>query len=303
VTPSVEELLGLRGRVALVTGAGNGIARAAALQLATAGCDVAVVDLDKEAADRTVEEIRDRGRRAVAVAKDLTDPMAPREMVEEAVAELGPISVAVNVCGGTAGVNKPFLDLDVADFQRPLTLNLQSTFLSCQAEAIAMVRHHRRGAIVNVGSTSGVTSAPNLAAYGAANAGVIHFTKTAAVELAPYGIRVNCVVPGTHWTKLTRINATSPESSPQVRAFFDQAGAATPLGRLGEPEETAGVAVFLASDLSAYMTGHSVVSDGGITHTTARPAFGGPLVPAAIRPFLETASEDGTDGTREEPGD
>lgn len=280
------ELFGLEGKVALVTGAGNGIARATALQLASVGCDVAVVDLDREAAERTAAEVTDLGRKAVAIAKDLTDATAPGEMVAEAVDALGPLSVAVNVCGGTAGVNKPFLDLTVEDWQKPMRLNLESTMLSCQAEATAMIKHGRQGAIVNVGSSSGVTAAPNLAAYGAANAGVIHFTKTAAIELAAYGVRVNCLVPGTHWTALTRHRATSPDSPPAVREFFDHAGRATPLGRLGEADETAGVALFLASSLSAYMTGHSVVSDGGILHTTARPAFGGAQIPEAIRPYV-----------------
>jgi NAD(P)-dependent dehydrogenase (short-subunit alcohol dehydrogenase family) len=289
---SLSSLLGLDGSVALVTGAGNGIARATALDLASAGCDVAIVDLDLGAARRTAAKIEQLGQRAVAIAKDLTDPDAPREMVDEAVAALGPLSVAVNVCGGTAGVNKPFLDLDLEEWRRPLDLNLTSTFLSCQAEAIAMVRDGRRGAIVNVGSSSGVASAPNLAAYGAANAAVIHFTKTAAVELAPYGIRVNCLVPGTHWAAKTRELATSPSSPPNVREFFLQAGRATPLGRLGEPEDTAGVALFLASSLSSYMTGHAVVSDGGILHTTARPAFGGEKVPDAIREYVEIDPKD-----------
>lgn len=282
------ELLGLDGAVALVTGAGNGIARATALQLALLGSNVAVVDLDGDAAEETALEIRELGRKAIAISKDLTDPSAPREMVEEAIATLGPLTVAVNVCGGTAGVNKPFLDLSLDEWQQPMDLNLVSTFLSCQAEAIAMIKHGVKGSIVNVGSTSGITSAPNLASYGAANAGVIHFTKTAAVELAPYGIRLNCLVPGTHWTAKTRERATSPDSSPQVRAFFEEAGKATPLGRLGEADQTAGVALFLSSALSSYMTGHAVVSDGGILHTTARPAFGGALVPEAIRDYVGT---------------
>lgn len=283
------DLAGLEGRVAVVTGGGNGIARQVCLQLAAFGCDVAVVDVDEEAAQRTAEEVRGAGRRAVGLAHDLTDHASPGLMVAEAVEALGPISVAVNVCGGTAGVNKSFLDLTAEEWQKPLELNLVSTFLSVQAEAIAMVKHGQKGSIVTVGSTSGVTSAPNLAAYGAANAGVIHFTKTAAVELAPYGVRVNCVVPGTHWAARTRELATSPDSPPHVREFFVKAGEAAPLGRLGEPEDTAGVAVFLASQMSSYMTGHSVVSDGGILHTTARPAFGGPQVPEAIRQYVEQA--------------
>jgi NAD(P)-dependent dehydrogenase (short-subunit alcohol dehydrogenase family) len=254
--------------------------------LARSGADVAVVDIDLEAAELTVEAVRAMGRNAIAIAKDLRDPAAPSEMVTEAVAALGGIDIAINVCGGTAGVNKPFLDLTVEEWHKPLGLNLDSTFLSCQAEAIAMIRAGAGGAIVNVASTSGVTSAPNLAGYGAANAGVIHFTSTAAVELAPYGVRVNCLVPGTHWTKLTRERATSPDSPQAVRDFFRIAGDATPMGRLGEADDTAGVAVFLASRMSAYMTGHAVVSDGGILHTTARPAFGGAAVPEAIKDFV-----------------
>jgi 2-deoxy-D-gluconate 3-dehydrogenase len=286
----MSDVLGLSGRVALVTGAGNGIARAAALMLADAGCDVAVVDIDQDAAEDTATAVRQTGRSAVAICADLRQPDAPARMVADAVDALGPISVAINVCGGTAGVNKPFLDMTIDEWHQPLGLNLDSTFLSCQAEAIAMIRAGLDGTIVNVASTSGVTSAPNLAGYGAANAGVIHFTTTAAVELAPYGVRVNCVVPGTHWTKLTRERATNPDSPQAVRDFFDVAGKAAPLGRLGEPEDTAGVVVFLASGLSAYMTGHAVVSDGGILHTTARPAFGGQSVPEAIRDFVPQGS-------------
>ncbi|WP_296606575.1 SDR family oxidoreductase, partial [Nocardioides sp.] len=165
-------------------------------------------------------------------------------------------------------------------------LNLDSTFLSVQAEAIAMIRSGRGGSVVNVGSTSGITAAPNIAPYGAANAGVIHLTKTAAIELASYGVRVNCLVPGTHWTVGTRAHMNNPDAPASVREFFARSAAATPLGDLGEPDQTAGVALFLASDLSSYMTGHSVISDGGILHTTARPAFGGGTVPDAIKEYV-----------------
>ncbi|MET7896523.1 SDR family NAD(P)-dependent oxidoreductase [Streptomyces mirabilis] len=283
----LTDLLGLAGRTALVTGAGSGIARATAHRLADAGCDVAVVDLDVAAAERTVAEMTAKGRKAVAVQADVTNPAAPAAMVRRAVEALGPISVAVNVAGGTAGVNKSFLDLTLDEWHRPMALNLDSTFLSVQAEAIAMVRAGLPGTIVNVGSTSGVTGAPNLSPYGAANAGVIHFTKTAALELAPYRIRVNCLIPGTHWTTGTRAHMNNPEAPTSVREFFAKSAAATPLGDLGEPEQTAGVALFLASNLSSYVTGTSVVSDGGILHTTARPAFGGGTVPEAIRDHVD----------------
>lgn len=287
MSAALSALLGLDGKVALVTGAGNGIARATALDLADAGCDVAVVDRDPDAAERTVAEVTAKGRRAVAIQADVTDPAAPAAMVDQAVGLLGPISVAVNVAGGTAGVTKSFLDISIDEWHKPLALNLDSTFLSVQAEAIAMVKAGLRGTIVNVGSSSGVTAAPNLSPYGAANAGVIHFTKTAALELAPYGIRVNCLIPGTHWTVGTRGHMNNPDAPATVREFFAKSAAATPLGDLGEPEQTAGVALFLASALSSYMTGNSVISDGGILHTTARPTFGGGTVPEAIKHYVE----------------
>ena len=145
---------------------------------------------------------------------------------------------------------------------------------------------------MTVSSSSGMTSAPNLAAYGASKAAVIQLTRTMAVELAPYGVRVNCLVPGTHWTAGTRSHADNPESPPEVRDFFAKAAAATPLARLGEAEETAGVAFFLASELSSYLTGHHVVSDGGVLHTTARPAFGTSSHPAAVRDILAARTED-----------
>lgn len=287
---SLEDLVGLEGKVALVTGAAAGIARETALRLAAAGCDVAVVDIDAEGAEACAQEIRALGRRAVAIHGDLTDHATPHRMVAEAIEALGPIQVAVNVPGGTAGVNKSFLDVSAEELQRVLEFNLVATFLSCQAEAIAMVKHGVQGVIVNVASTSGMTASPNLSPYGASKAAVVHFTKTAAVELAPYGIRVNCLVPGTHWTKITKKLGQGPESTPQHREFFAKAAQATPLGRLGEPGETAGVALFLASDLSSYMTGHSVVSDGGVLHTTARPALGGTKVPDALRDYIDQDS-------------
>ena len=268
------ELLGLTGAVAVVTGGGGGIPRATALALAKAGADLAVVDLAEEFAQQTAKEIEALGRRAVAIRADVRVPEDVRSMVETARAELGPITVAVNGVGSLgAATPKSFLDYTLEEWRGPIELNLTSAMLCTQAEAIAMVRDGVRGAIVNFASTSGVTSAPSVSHYGAANAGVVHLTASAAMELAPYGIRVNCVVPGTHLIDRTgRETATS--SRPGQAEFLRRAGEAVPLGRLGLAEETAGVAVFLASNLSAYMTGHSVVSDGGLLHTTRRPPVG-----------------------------
>jgi NAD(P)-dependent dehydrogenase (short-subunit alcohol dehydrogenase family) len=278
-----KELLGLEDAVAIVTGGGSGIAKATALLLARAGAHVAVVDINDEAAAATVSEITAQGdRRAIALHADATNRDDVHRMVDDAIQSLGPITVAINVVGNFNTPPKPFLDYTLEEWNDAFTMQLNTTLFCMQAEAVAMVRHHMPGRIVNFGSSSGVVGAPNISHYGAANAGVIHFTKSAAMELAPFGVRVNCVVPGTHWTERSRRSYEDPNTPAAQKEFTRLADKAPPLGRLGETWETAGVAVFLASNLSSYMTGHSVLSDGGVTHTTARPAVGLAMKPKAL---------------------
>jgi NAD(P)-dependent dehydrogenase (short-subunit alcohol dehydrogenase family) len=276
------ELLGLEDAVALVTGGAGGIPKATAIRLAMAGAHIAIVDIADEFTAQTVKEITALGRRAIGLHADVRRAGDAHEMVEETRRQLGPITVAVNGVGSLgAATPKSFLDFTLDEWNGPIELNLTSTMLCMQAEAVAMIRDGVAGRIVNFGSTSGVTAAPSIAHYGAANAGVIHLTKSAALELAPYDIRVNCVVPGTHLIdRAGRETLTSKR--PEQAEFMRRAGAATPQKRLGGATETAGVAVFLASDLSSYMTGHAVISDGGITHTTARPPVGA-ISPAVLR--------------------
>jgi NAD(P)-dependent dehydrogenase (short-subunit alcohol dehydrogenase family) len=273
------ELLGLTDAVALVTGGAGGIPKATAIALAKAGAHVAVVDIADEFTAQTVKEIEALGRRAIALHADVRRVEDVYETVEATRRELGPIAVAVNGVGSLgAATPKSFLDYTLDEWNGPIELNLTSTMLCMQAEAIAMIREGIPGRIVNFGSTSGVTAAPSVSHYGAANAGVIHLTKSLAIELAPYDIRVNCVVPGTH--NIDRAGRETPTSRrPEQAEFLRKAAAATPQKRLGLAEETAGVALFLASTLSSYMTGHAVISDGGITHTTARPPV------AALKPM------------------
>ncbi|MEV3964212.1 SDR family NAD(P)-dependent oxidoreductase [Nocardia sp. NPDC050193] len=269
-----EQLLGLTDAVALVTGGAGGIPKATAVALARAGAHIAVADIADEFTAQTVAEVEALGRRAIGLHADVCDIADVRAMIEETRRRLGPITVAVNGVGslGTA-TPKSFLDYSLEEWNGPIQLNLTSTLLCMQAQAVAMIEDGMPGRIVNFGSTSGITAAPSVAHYGAANAAVIHLTKSAALELAGYGVRVNCLVPGTHDIDRTgRETATS--GRPEQAEFLRRAAAATPLGRLGSAEETAGVAVFLASDLSSYLTGHIVLSDGGITHTTARPPVG-----------------------------
>ncbi|GAA3383396.1 SDR family NAD(P)-dependent oxidoreductase [Cryptosporangium minutisporangium] len=281
MSSQAEELLGLTDAVALVTGGGGGIPKAAAIALARAGAHVAVADIAGEFAEQTRKEIDALGRRSIALQADVRRPDDVRRMVETTRAELGPLAVAVNGVGSLgAATPKSFLDFTLEEWNGPVELNLTTAMLCMQAEALAMIQDGVHGAIVNFASTSGVTAAPSIAHYGAANAGVIHLTSSIALELAQYGIRVNCVVPGTH--AIDRTGRETPTSSrPGQAEFMRRAAEATPMGRLGTAEDTAGVAVFLASSLSSYLTGHSVVSDGGIVHTTRRPPAGA-LTPKAL---------------------
>lgn len=263
------ELLGLDGHVALVTGGAAGIGAGCAMQLARAGCDIAIVDIDAEAGKRMAREIEALGRRALFVQADVLEQAQTERMVQETAAHFGRLDVAVNNVGGTGGTRR-FLEADMAWWEGGLHRNLTTAFMCCQAEAKEMVARGTPGRIINVASTAGVQAAPHLTSYGAAKAGVIQLTKTLALELARYKIRVNCIVPGTHDTE--RSAAAQATATPEQRAFREATARGTPLRHLGTPLETGGVAVFFASQLSAYVTGHAVYSDGGMSHTSAQPA-------------------------------
>jgi NAD(P)-dependent dehydrogenase (short-subunit alcohol dehydrogenase family) len=269
VTDAGDDLLGLRGKVALVTGAARSIGRGCAVELARAGCDIAIVDIADGTA--TAAAVRQLGRAAEVFDVDVLDPGAVDGAVARVVERFGRLDVAVNTVGGTHAP-KPFHELTLEEWHDVVDRNALATFLCCRSEAVWMLDHGVAGAIVNVASVSGVAGAPNAVDYGAANAAVVHLTASMALELAPHGVRVNCIAPGTHWTETTR-EATAA-ADPQLRAWVQATEAATPLGRLGEVAEAGGVAVFLASRLSSYVTGQTIVSDGGLVHTTARPPLG-----------------------------
>ena len=280
------DLLGLEDNVALVTGGGGvGMGRAHCVQLARAGCHIVVADIDAEGGAETVRQVERVGRKAAFVQANVRRPEEVRELIHSAGEAFGRLDVAINHVGnaGETGVFvTPFLDFSPEAWNDVVTQNLTSTMLCCQAEALHMIEHDVPGRIVNVSSSSGVVGAPTIAAYGAAKAGVIHLTKTLGMEFAAYGIRVNCIVPGTHTNERMKAMMADPDTPPESKRFHELAGKAPPLGRLGEPWETAGLAVFFASRLSAYVTGHSLLSDGGVTHTTARPPVGIGMKPKAL---------------------
>ncbi|HEY3671409.1 MAG TPA: SDR family oxidoreductase [Acidimicrobiia bacterium] len=258
--------LGLTGKRALVTGAAVGIGRGIARWLAAAGCDVVIADKDTATLAEAADEVAGAGTKVVAATADLRDPDAVRALVARMVVDLGGIDIAVNNVGSLAGrMPAAFVDLDDDALRDVVEQNLFVTMWSCHAEARAMVAAGTEGVIVNV--TSGETTRPSLrmAHYGAAKAAVNHLTETLAVELAPHGIRVLAVAPGTTLTPVV----AAALSDEQVAALVD----AHPLGRLGEPDDLGRLVVALASDLGRSVTGQVVFGDNGAQLSRNRPAL------------------------------
>ena len=244
--------LGLKGKSALVAGAGQGIGRATALLLAEAGARVACMDVDPVRRDAVVAEVRAGGAEAVPVEGDLLVRADVDAAVASVVEAFGGLDVAVDIVG-VARWN-PVLEMTDDDWDASFDLVLRHVFFLAQAAARHMVESGG-GAIVSVASVSGLFAAPGHAAYGAAKAGLVSLTKTLAVELAPAGVRVNAVAPGA-----VRTPRVLEKLTPEREA---QSGKSIPLGRMAEPEDIARVALFLCSDLAGYVTGQTVVADGG----------------------------------------
>ena len=259
--------LGLDGRRALVTGAAVGIGRAAACRLAEAGCDVALLDRDRDALADAVAETAATGRRAVALEVDLRADGAAVEAVDRTVAALGGLDVAVNNVGSLAGLApRPTLDQDDAYVHEVVAQNLLVTAACARAEARVMVDAGRGGVILNVSSGESTRPALGLAAYGAAKAAINHLTQTLAVELGPEGVRVNAVAPGTTLTPTVRAALADDYVAALVESI--------PLRRMNEPDDLARLIVALASDLGAAVTGQLVLADNGAHLARNRPPLG-----------------------------
>jgi NAD(P)-dependent dehydrogenase (short-subunit alcohol dehydrogenase family) len=250
----------LEGKVALVTGAGSGIGQATALRFAAEGAAVAVVDVNADAAAHTAMMIskEDHGR-ALALAADVSAAEQIETAVGAAVAEFGRLDVVYNNAG--VGSSGSVAVADVDEWERCFAVNVRGTFLCSRAA----LRHlGNGGSIINQGSVSALVGVLDLAAYCAAKGAVVSLTRAMAVDLAPRGIRVNVICPGTVYT---------PLMEPLLRARGDgdvQTGLARtlvkyPLGRLGTPEDIANVALFLASDEASFLTGSVITPDGGMT--------------------------------------
>ncbi|MBX6351278.1 MAG: 3-oxoacyl-ACP reductase FabG [Clostridia bacterium] len=245
------DVIDLQGRVAVVTGAGQGIGRAIALELARHGADVVIAEKNGDTAEEAAQAVRALGRRAEVAVTDVTRADDVEAAAELAVARLGGLAVWVNNAGITRDAT--ILKMSEADFDLVLAVHMRGTFLGMRAAARRM-RERGGGAIVNLSSISGKVGNFGQVNYAGAKAGIVGMTKTAAREFARYGIRVNAVQPG--WID-TAMTAQVPE---EVRR---EALAAIPLGRAGQPEEVARAVVFLASDYASYITGAVLEVTGG----------------------------------------
>lgn len=244
----------LSGHLAVVTGAGSGIGRAVALGYAEAGAAVIAADLNAGTAEETAAAVRAGGGRGWGFGLDVTDRAACRDLAARVAAEIGQVSILVN----NAGIVRRGLVTDAtadADWDATLAVNLDGPYNATMAFLPAL--RETRGRIVNLGSIQSFVHTGNSAAYTATKAGVRGLTAALAAELAPFGIRVNAIGPGLIRTPL---NAEAIANNP---AMLDRFMAHTPLGRPGTPADIVGPAVFLASDMSAYVTGVLLPVDGG----------------------------------------
>jgi NAD(P)-dependent dehydrogenase (short-subunit alcohol dehydrogenase family) len=247
-------LLDMQGRAALVVGGGQGIGRAAALALARAGAAVAVLDLESERAKAVASELEAEGVRALALCADVTRADDAERAVAEAARGLGALDAVIDIVGSASWGS--LLELDEATWERDFAVNLKQHWYVARSAARGFIAAQRAGALCVVGSVSGVFSAANHGAYGAAKAGLLAFVRTAAEEWWPHGIRVNAVVPGVVRT-------------PRIEAAWSAGQIAKPteetLARMASPDDIANAAVFLVSDLARRITGQSLIVDGGTT--------------------------------------
>ena len=255
--PAAKDVRGLhdlRGRVALVTGGGSGLGRAMAWALACQGASVAVVDRDGVAAAQCAAEISTgSGSSAMSAVAEVSDEGEVERASAAVLAKLGRVDILVNNAGHN--IRKPMLEFSLEEFDSLHAVHVRGTFLFCRALGPQM-RERKSGCIINIASILGQVGAVNVAPYAAAKASLIQITRVLALEMARHGVRVNAIAPGYIDTPLTR---THPE---QVRKRITDL---TPMGRFGQANELIGPVLFLASEASSFVTGSTLVVDGGWT--------------------------------------
>lgn len=248
----------LEGKVAIVSGAARGIGRACAERLAREGARVVLADIDEAGGEATVAELKDAALDVQFIECDVGERLDVRNLVAGTLEAYGQVDVLVN----NAGIldSAPFLSLEEEEFDRVLRTNLKGAFLLGQAVARQMVAQREEGkppgSIVNMASVNAVFALPDHVAYSITKAGLVSLTKAMALALAPHGIRVNAIGPGSIMTPMLQKVAEDAKATARILSR-------TPLGRFGQPEEIAAIAAFLASDDASYITGATIYADGG----------------------------------------
>ncbi len=244
----------LEGKLAVVTGAANGIGRATALRFASEGANLAIIDLEQDGLDRVADEARAKGSTVMAIAGDCTDEATVVDAFKAIYAACGFVDILMNNVGQSARERaSEFYKSESEVWRFVIDVTLMSTLIASR-QVVPSMREAGRGKIVNVASNAGMAGEIGISEYAAAKMGVIGFTRSLARELAPFKVNVNALCPGV--TKTRVIDRISPEILDKIRS-------AIPLGYFAEPEDIAAAAAFLASDDARYMTGQSVVVDGG----------------------------------------
>lgn len=248
---------GLQGSVVLVTGAASGIGRASAELFATMGAHVVACDVDAHRGEATVADLREAGHDAVFKAADVTDDHAVAALVAFAVDAYGRLDCAAN-CAGVGGGDALTHEYPDDRWDRIVSINLRGTWLAMRREIEAMLAKGNGGAVVNVSSTLGVRGSPMASAYSAGKHGVVGLTRTAAIEYAPAGIRVNAVCPGAIDTPMM------DETFERFPGFREALLGFVPMGRMGRPDEVAAAIAWLCSDAASFVTGECLAVEGGL---------------------------------------
>jgi NAD(P)-dependent dehydrogenase (short-subunit alcohol dehydrogenase family) len=253
----------LADRVAIITGGAVGIGRGTALKFAEEGGSVIVADIAQLEGEKTVAEVSKMGRDGIFVRCDVTDNRQVQDMVSKAIGKFGKVDILVNNAGGVSGPSVPTEDITDEQWDKIVDLNLKSQFLCCRAVILHM-KEKKYGRIINISSMGAIHPPASIVHYHSAKGGVISLTNNLALELARFNINVNAILPGPirseFYTEILK-------SVPDKEAFFDNLGKRVPLQRMGTPADIAGVAVFLASELSSYVTGESICVGGGLPLT------------------------------------
>ena len=248
--------LSLEGKVAIVTGGGTGLGKAMSHAMARAGADIVVVARRIELIEETASEVREIGRRAMAIPTDVTNSQQVESMVERTISEFGKVDILINNAGIVRGEQrKPIWEITDDEWHLGIDTNLTGAFYCSRAVSRHLVER-KSGRVINTSSGYGLRGDRDNFMYCCAKAGVIMLTKSLALTWARDGIRVNCIVPGF-------FASLPPDSPPEFRQFFESRGRFIPVGRVGEPREIGPLAVFLASDAADYITGEIFIADGG----------------------------------------